>query len=148
MFARESAWLLISTLYHFFHFAYVKKRNIWICLCECSPFISSNPFFTNPVRWSTHLVAKMKLSVDFLAASSPASSVCFPFGRQAKLLHSPSTFVVWMGWSLSIDQIYSKERQVHQHISVNSNDNLAYYRHPSGGWTRGQTFRPFVPCHS
>jgi hypothetical protein len=46
--------------------------------------------FTNPVRWSTH-PAKMKLSGDFLAASILSSSVSFPFGRQAKLRHSPST---------------------------------------------------------
>jgi hypothetical protein len=60
------------------------------------------------VRWSTHPVAKMKLSADFLAASTPSSSVCLPLGRQAKLQQMSSTFVAWIGWSLSIDQIYTE----------------------------------------
>jgi hypothetical protein len=104
-------------------------------------FFSSIPFFTIPVRWSTHPIAKMKLS-----SSTPASSVCFPFGRHAKLFQWPSTFVTWMGWSLSIDQIYEKERQV-GNMTRPFEWPTTIYHHPSVGWTSGQTFRPFVPCH-
>jgi hypothetical protein len=48
--------------------------------------LSSILFFKDfdPSVAATHQ-AKMKLSADFLATSTPASSVCFPFGRQAKL---------------------------------------------------------------
>jgi hypothetical protein len=48
--------------------------------------LSSIPFFkdVNPSVDKTH-PTKMKLSADFLAASTPSSSVGFPFGRQAKL---------------------------------------------------------------
>ncbi len=144
MFACESAWLLVSTLYHFVHFACVKKRNILICLWECSPFISSIPFFTIPVRWLLTHQAKMKLSADFLAASSPASSVCFLFGRQAKLKHTSSICRAWMGWSLSIDQIYSKKDKNstwHAHYPM-TNDNLPSSIRSMNKWPNISSVRP------
>ncbi len=88
----------------------------------------------------------MKLSVDFLAVSTPSPSSSFPFGRQAKLQHSPSTFVAWMGWSLSIDQIYRENDKFKMTRPFNK-ITTTIYRHPSVEWTSGQTFRPFVPGH-
>ncbi len=84
----------------------------------------------------------MKLSADFLTASTPSSSVCLLFGRQVKLSHPPSTFVEWMGWSLSIDQIYKGKRQVQDDTPIPlTNDNL-----PSS--TRRLNKRPNISSHA
>jgi hypothetical protein len=126
-----------------------KERTIWKNIkMWMQTSYSSIPFLTIPVRWLLTHQAKMKLLADFLAASTPSSSVDFPFGRQAKLQQMSSTFVEWMrmGWSLSIDQIYSENDK----FKITRPFQLtptAIYRYPSVVWTSGQTFRPFVPCH-
>jgi hypothetical protein len=51
-----------------------------------------------------------------------------------------------MGWSLSIDQIYTENDNFNmtRPFQWTSTTN---YLNPSSWWTSGQTFRPFVPCH-
>jgi hypothetical protein len=86
------------------HFSYVRKRQSSyslrgeyqnLSISDPVDTLCSIPFFkdVDPSVDKTHQ-AKMKLSADFLAASTPSPSVCFPFGRQANLRHRPSTFVV------------------------------------------------------
>ena len=121
-----------------------------------------NTFFTfnGPSYFSSGYVnyhAIVKFSFDFLAAAIPPStSSVFPFGRQAKLQHSESTFKLWTGSSLSIDQIWNERRKkggsmtsfldrrvpIRQQISI---EWIKFYSDPSAIWRGSQIFRRFVP---